>query len=152
MPLCHVLLLFHCCNMIPWLFLSQASFYIHGFIWDFVGLYKGLYKKTIISMNHFHCHSSLASNNTNITFSSRFVAFVHSTSVFIFIVTSCTSRFVAFAHSHAIAMVVSDRSVDETFVATDCCETKNCPLCFVGGECFHCKVCFQCLQPEIDSL
>ena len=75
--------------------LSRESFYSHGFIWELVGLYRGLYKKAIIAIHHFHCHSSLASNNTNITFSSRFVAFVHSTSVFIFIVTSCSSRFLA---------------------------------------------------------
>ena len=46
-------------------------------------------------------------------------------------------------------MVVSDRSVDETCVANICCGSKNCPLRFVGGECFHCKVCFQCCNQKL---
>ena len=103
---------------------------------------------TFVTHNNY-CHSIPTSVfNTNITFSSRFVAFAHSTSVFIFIVASCSSRFVAFAHSHAIAMVVSDRSVDETPVAKLSCHCKNCPLRFVGDECFHCKVCFQCCNQK----
>ena len=115
-------------------------------------MYRGLVNlshKTIIANHHLHCHSSLAFNKTNITFNSRFVAFVHSTSVFMFIVASCSSRFVAFAQSHAIAMVVSDRSVDETPDAIVCCGSNNCPLRFVGGECFHCKACFQCCNHKL---
>ena len=30
-----------------------------------------------------------------------------------------------------------------------CCGNNNCPLRFVGGECFHCKVCFQCCNQKL---
>ena len=46
-------------------------------------------------------------------------------------------------------MVVSDCSVDAAFVAKAACETKNCPFRFVGGECFHCKNCFQCCNQKL---
>ena len=46
----------------------------------------------------------------------------------------------------------SDRSVDETPVARCvCCHCKNCPLRVVGGDCFHCKVCFQCCNQSLTA-